>query len=103
MKTQILLTVEIDDDAQMRNTLPPFPPPASPATILCDVNDLMRSWAHANPYALRDTDHLRFSLVQFSQAEKLKCGSAEQKFVQYLENIANDVLTLARMARSSDS
>lgn len=98
MKAQILVTVEIDPDAERRSTIPPRGLAVSPAALMEEVNGQLRAWAHANPYNLRNPDHLEVRL-ELKATESDGREAVSPKLARDLENIIHDLTTLARLAR----
>lgn len=98
MKTQLLLTVEIDPEAERRGVLPPRGVAITPAALVEEINLQLRAWAHANPYDLRDPEHLSIKLAahgpEASERHTVELGT---KLASDLNNIATDLMTLSRL------
>ncbi len=100
MKAQILVTVEIDPDAERRCTLPPRGLAVSPAALMEEFNGQLRAWAHANPYNLRNPDHLEVRLeLKPTESDGRPSEAVGPKLARDLDNIIHDLTTLSRLAR----
>ncbi|MCU0783723.1 MAG: hypothetical protein MUF81_06675 [Verrucomicrobia bacterium] len=99
MITQILVTLELDPDATTYNLGPSCQPPTR-KLLLDDLNTVLRQWALTNPYELRDPDNLNLKL-ELAEAREPGRANLRGKLRVDLENIANDLNTLARLCREA--
>ena len=94
MKTKILITVEIDDDA-IRRVITPIAAGLPPEAILGDINRELRLWASSNPYGLHDPEHLSLKLAISGHADPIDERNTHAALARDLMNMSRDLATLA--------